>query len=244
MTANAEDSPLSASDLAMMRYFEGAMSPQEEHAFLAAHPAAQAAAERWRAQERALRGAFDPVLNEPAPERLLLAAQMQRPQTQRSNILAFRLPAARPRWETLALAAAAALVLGLQLGRAFEPATGAIIRADAGDFIARGALERALNTAPSGAEGRFARILLTVPAQDGGHCRAFSVGDQSGLACRGAEKDAWRVVALAEQPPGLQGDYRPASGPPEAVLAAIEAYRAGDPLEAAEENALIRRTWR
>lgn len=226
---------------AMIRFVDGAMSADEAAAFLAANPGAAAQAERWRAQAASLRAAFDPVLDEPAPTRLLQAAQ----QTPRANVLAFRLPAERPRWESLAVAAAAALAVGLGLGLTMRPGTGATMIADAGGFIARGSLARALDAAASGSPAENVRVLLTIPDSEGGHCRAFLAGDQSGLACRDPAAPTWRIVALVEQPPAPGGgDYRPASGPPEALLAAIETRRAGDPLDATQERTLIKQKWR
>ncbi len=105
------NAPISEDDL--HAWVDGRLPPQrraEVETWLAAHPEARARLEAWRAQDAALHRAFDGVLDEPVPTRLVRAAAAPH--------LLVRRAAAAFGW--LALGS----VLGFTLGRDGAPLSG------------------------------------------------------------------------------------------------------------------------
>jgi hypothetical protein len=110
-----------------------------------------------------------------------------------------------------ALAAiAAALIVGVIVGRLSEGDTASMLREGPDGVRASAGLARALETQLSGApEQEDVRVLATYRGANGGYCRWFDMPSVSGLACR--DEAGWsvraldiapeRIEALTESPP-------------------------------------------
>lgn len=196
-----------------------------------------AAHRRLRAR---LSGAFDGALDEPVPERLRAAAQAAPKSAEVVNLAERR--AARPKWSAREWGAmAASVAAGLFVGVGVMNTQAPPIVATENGLVARGALDRALDTQLASDEAGAVRIGLSFRAEDGGYCRTFDLtrSDTSGLACRNG--DAWSVAMTAAHAGG--GEVRMAGGAEE-VLAAVDAMIAGDPLDAGAERAARDGRWR
>lgn len=209
------------------------------------------------AQHRSLRAdlgaAFDGVLEEPVPNRLLDAAAFSvasQPATV-TNLNAARVAkerAAHPRrwswveWTSIA----ASLVIGILAGRtALQPSHSDLFATTAEGIVARGELSAALTEqVGNAAKDAKVRIGLTFRATSGDYCRTFVTDAAAGFACR--EPNNWKVRALSESvadPKG--GDYRMAgTNLPPAILAAVEQSRAGEALDREQEQAARARDWK
>jgi hypothetical protein len=214
-------------------YVDGELSPSDREAFereMAADAAlASATAAHRRLRER-LALTYDPVLEEPTPLGLRLAAQTANQ--------------GRARWGPPVWAGmAACLLAGVLVGRALLPPAGPLATRD-GALVARGALARALDGQLASESGPV-RIGVSFKSLDGRYCRTFqSAPDRlAGLACR--DGDAWQARVLASWTPAARDAYRTAgSETPAAVLAAVDAAISGDPLDAAQERAARGRDWK
>lgn len=216
-------------------YVDGELAPADHDAFeqeLAADPALQAEVARQRGLRARLAAAFDPVLDEPVPLALTLAAQAAN-EPRRGAWRA-------PQWAAMA----ACLALGVLAGRlALAPSAGPLAAKD-GALVARGSLARALDGQLAVDQGPV-RIGVSFKSADGRYCRTFqSRPDRlAGLACRDAA--GWTARALAAWTPPDEGAYRTAgSETPPAVLAAVDAAIAGAPLDARGELAARARGWK
>jgi hypothetical protein len=214
-------------------YVDGELAGAERDAFereLAADPALQRDLARQKALRARLSAAFDPVLDEPVPLRLTLAAQAAN---------APRRAWRPPQWAAMA----ACLALGVLVGRAaLAPSAPIVERGDA--LMARGALARALDRQLA-LDGGPIRIGVTFRGADGRWCRTFeSAPDKlAGLACR--EPAGWTARALAAWSPGPQTGFRTAaSETPAAVLAAVDATLSGTPVDQAGERAARDSGWK
>jgi hypothetical protein len=140
---------------------------------------------------------------------------------------------------------AASLVLGVMLSWRFLAPGGGDITTQDGTLMARGDLAEALNTQLASSQSGDASVLigLTFKAADGGYCRSFvaRTASMAGLACRTGEN--WRIgVIQSVNVPG--GDLRQAAAAmPPAILQSIEASGAGEPLDAAGEQAARDAGW-
>jgi len=206
-------------------------------ALVEADPALRRRVDRMRAAAAALKGAFDGVLKEDVPP--ALAALVAAPRRAATPPRAWRGP---PVW---AAAMAACLLVAFGLGRLSAPSPDIVAAAD-GRVAAAGALARALDRTPSGAETATVRIDLSFTDADGGHCRMFRTSGKtplSGLAC-GRASD-WRIVALTEGADAGKRGYALAAGDLSPSIAMeASARRIGDPLDAAQERAAIAAGWR
>lgn len=226
-------------DEQLMAYADGEGDAAERAAIeraIAADPALAVRVAEYRALRERLRAAFDPVLAEPLPQRLVDAARGVAP------VVDLAAERARRRWQAGHWGAlAASLCLGLLLGRLWLPAVRDTSLALQGSVaVAAGPLARALDTAPSDPQ---AAPRLSFVDRDGHYCRGFALQAQAGLACRAAE--GWRIEALAATPESAaSGSYRQAgSALPPAVLTAIDARIAGAALDASAERAAIAAGW-
>jgi len=143
-------------------------------------------------------------------------------------------PRYAPLWAGLA---AASFVLGLSVGWLGARAPGAGFAVGPEGTLADAALVRVLDTrvTADGADEQGRSVGLTFRDADHRWCRTFQSGQAgvAGLACR--EADVWRLRALAPFQPASD-DLRTASADlPAAVLAAVDAVLAEDPLDAAAE---------
>jgi hypothetical protein len=213
---------------------DGELSGPQRAAFeaeMAADPALARAVEQHRRLTARIASAYAPVLEEPVPPRLIAVASAANDR-------------GRPAWGAPQWAAmAACLVVGVAAGRVLWPQPGPLA-SHGGVLVAQGGLAKAL-TSQLASDGGPVTVGLTFRARDGGFCRTFrSTPDRlAGLACR--QGDRWVAeTATAWSPPERSGGYRAAaSETPPAVLAAVDAAIAGDPLDAAAERAARDRGW-
>ena len=207
---------------------------------------------RQRELRTQLRAEFDAVLEEPVPQRLREALDAPARGEIVTPIGAARkagVRAPRPSWSLREWGAiAAALVLGVLLGPlAFRGSGSAPIQLDQGRLVAEGYLDTALSTQAAGgqAQGTSALIVVSFRAASGEYCRTFQLrtgGD--GLACR---HDGRWFVPLFEGTTGQPSDdvgFRQASSAlTPAMLGAMDALGASDPLTADEERERLRAGW-
>lgn len=201
-----------------------------------------------------IRAAFDPVLRETVPVRLLnaVAASAERGATEVIDLAQQRQaqhsrPVWRwswPQWGAIAASLVVGVIAGRFSGPDIEPVQFAM--AD-GRMVARGTLEHALSAQLASAQPDNApvRIGISFMAKSGEYCRTFALAQGSaGLACR-TGKD-WRLQVLAQAaaaPPATV--YRMAgSDMPSAVMREVEAAIVGSPLDATEEQSARQRAWR
>ena len=205
---------------------------------------------RQRDLRRQLQAAFDPVLDEPVPQRLrdtiaaqpAVVADLQKVRAARGASTSRR-RWALPEWGAIA----ATLVFGMLLGSLlFRPAGSLPVETVQGQLVAAGALDAALSTQPSGATTPTAlSIGLSFRVADGSYCRTFSLRGGAGLACR--RQDHWAVQLLEDSSvgPADSGDFRQAaSALSPAMLGAIGALGAGDVLTPEQEQAQLRAGWK
>lgn len=223
-------------DLTIAAYVDGELDADARARFeaeLARDPSlADEVATQRRLRER-LAAAYDPVLAEPVPLNLRMAAEAANDRPVRRFGL--------PHWG----AVAASLVAGVLVGRMAVPPQQGPLVADGGALAARGELVQALDQRLAAESGPI-RVGLSFQASDGRYCRTFqSAPDRlAGLACRDAG-DGWQARTVTAWAPPAGPDYRTAGAdtPPE-VLAAVDAVIAGEPLDADAERTARERGWR
>jgi len=238
------------SDEMLMAYADGELdlvARAEIEAAMAQDPAIARVVERHRAIAGKLRAAYDSVLEEPVPAGLTaLAAD---PENARVVELAAARGARRVavvRWQLPAWAAIAASVLaGLFVGLLLFRTSSAPYEMTNRGLIARGELAEGLAGQLASAPGRSnVHIGVSFRNRDGDYCRSFTYEHQAplaGLACRHGED--WKVRVLAEAPSSA-GELRTAASMPMAVLQAVDASIAGEPLDAAAEEKARDAGWR
>lgn len=217
----------------IMAYVDGELSAAARAAFeaeMAADPtlAAEVAAHRGLAND--LARAYAPVLDEPVPLRLTLAAQTANDP-----------PVLRRPWLPWA-AIAASLAVGVIGGRmTLGPPQGLAVGSA---LSGRTELARALDRQLAAEPGEI-RIGLTFRDAGGRYCRTFQSGPDrlAGLACHG---DAgWRLQTATAWSPTPSPAYRTAgSDTPPAVLAAVDQAIHGDALDASQERTARDAHWR
>jgi hypothetical protein len=195
--------------------------------------------ERQRALRNAVVAAYEPVLDEPVPNRLFDLATGAEAGRAVS-------PPRRTWFEWGAVAAS--LALGVAIGATFlrEPASGGDVIVQQGRLVAGGHLAAALSRQLAGAQPADApiRIGLTMLSRDGTYCRTFTraEGALAGLACR--ESGEWRLEVVAHGA-SQRSEYRMAGGQlPAPVLRAVEERMQGTTLDAAAERSAMERGWR
>lgn len=235
------------SDETIAAYVDGELDAAQRadlEAALAAEPALAARVDQQRALRSRVEAAFGAVLDEPVPQRLLEA--LQPPAV--VDLAAARAARERRRWQAPEWGAmAACLAIGLFVGRALLAPTGdTLFATDAGQLLAHGPLDRALTTQLAAEPGGGIALPVSFASTDGRWCRSFVLAGESlaGLACR--TEAGWRVELLAAaEPAAPAGSVRPAaSALPDAVLRAIDARIAGEPLDATSEQAARAGGWR
>ncbi len=219
------------------------------------------------AQQRALRGrlrnAFDGVLRESVPRRLVNAARGESPAGPAQIIDLARVRAQRARRterrrlaipRRAATVIAASLLVGLGTGLLIEhlAVSAGPTEYRNGALLASGLLNRALNEQlASAAPGSGAvRIGLSFQARTGGYCRTFTLDDarsMTGLACR--QQDRWHIVTLLNEASAAAGTatqgYRMAgSGMPAQLRQAVSEHTSGDALDANAEAKARLAGWR
>jgi hypothetical protein len=207
----------------ILAYVDGELPAAERMAFeaeMAADPALAEEVSDHRALSVRVAGAYAPVLDEPVPVGLTMAASAANDRG-RSRL---------PMWA----AVAASLVLGVFAGRLAMP--------DRDPMTPRGQLSATLDKGLAADAGAI-RVGLTFQDKAGRWCRTFeSTPDKlAGLACR--EGDAWRLEVAAGWDPSSPDYRQAASATPPAVLAAVDDLRAGDTLDGAAEKAARDAGW-
>jgi hypothetical protein len=262
--------PMTEDDrLAVMTHVDGEMAAADQAAFdarLAHEPALAAAVARERALRTRLQLAYAPVLEEPVPAGLLdlLALPEPAPAAANDNVPAGAndawragLPrAGRWRWRWPEWGAiAAALMLGVVFGSrmlTLHPGaeTLALNVGDDGSITAQGGLRDALEQRAAGADAKpdtGVSVGLSFRNHAQQYCRTFTLDNaSSGIACKGG--DGW-VVANLEHAAGVPasgaGAYRTAASLfSPTLLAAVDALREGDTLDAAAEAAAKAKGWK
>lgn len=260
-------------DETLMAYVDGELDPRrtaEVEALLAEDAETRATVQMFRDSTALVRGAFDQILREPVPERLLAAVNAPPTGKVRDIRVARRGTLARFLPQTAwARAAAVALLVGAGAGyltAQWRPGAVAPASLAASDVL----LSEALDATGSGVA--FARRdaktgvareilpLLTFRDANQRYCREFEStfiapdGQQVsyGVACR--ERGVWQPQALMARQliaPALRGDpqdhsqYVPAMGGEVAGFdTVIQQLMVGEPLKPQEEAKLIDQGWR
>ncbi len=242
------------SEETLMAYADDELDPPTRaavEAAMAADPELARRVARHKELRNRVRSAFDKVLDEPLPDRLIATARTAPTDRREDNVIPLRRKSA-PRWSWPQLGSiAASLVVGAILGQLLLRAstTGPIIARD-GQLLAGGALAHALSNQLASDHAQQAPVQLGVSfrSKSGEYCRTFLLREQSalaGVACR--DREEWRVQVLAQngQAAADSGQYRPAgSALPRVVLQAVEEQIVGEPLDAAAEAAARSKDWR
>ncbi|TAN53861.1 MAG: hypothetical protein EPN19_08665 [Betaproteobacteria bacterium] len=242
------------SDDDLMAYVDGELDAESAAAIAAALALDAALADRVARQRelrRAVHAAFEPVLAEPMPQRLIASA--------RGVPVA---PVRARRWSGFEWGAmTASLAIGAVLGAVFlyqaqdlAPRIGPAADwvADETGLRARGALALALTQQLAATQAPDAPVKVgsSFVATTGEYCRSFTFAPSAatarlgGLACR--RSGAWRLLAVAEadRPGGAPERYRQAGAAvPAPVLRAIEDRIQGNALDADAERAARQRGW-
>lgn len=230
------------SDEILMAYVDGELDPPTEREVAAAaaqDPEASGKIAQHLSLRKKLRAAYDPILMQAVPERLV-AALVAPTEIARARATRWSMPV----WAAMAASVVIALMVGFLLHGATGP-TPALIAFESGGTIARGPLARALSTQLSGeSTSTSIQIGLSFRAKSGEYCRTFNLsparGGAAGLACR--QNDAWNVKMLAQPPAAAGGEYRLATsdGP---VMTAVNAMN-GEVLDAKGEKTALEQGWR
>ena len=206
------------------------------------------------AQHKALRGkvrlAFDNVINEPTPQRLIDAARGVPAVRREGNVIPLRRkappPRAWPQWASIA----ASLVVGVIVGQAMLRGSGSdLVTSRGGQLLANSVLSHALSEqlASTQTDQSAVRVGVSFKSKAGTYCRTFTAHESTtlaGLACR--DHDDWRVQVLAQttSTPENNTAYRQAgSALPKSVLQAVDDNITGEPLDAAAESAARDKSW-
>lgn len=202
---------------------------------------AEEIARHCRLRER-LHRAFDPVANTPPPDFMVAMLRASAKVSDIARAREHRRRRAIPRWLPAGGAVAAALVLGLMIGRGLPPDEGPFAVRDR-LLVARGGTAKVLDTqlASTQASADSVRILVTFRRPDGAYCRAFETEKQAAIACR--EQGEWLVQSLRAADAGATTEYRQAGSAGAALMAEAQEMMAGDPLDAAGERAAIGSRW-
>ncbi|MGC1458296.1 MAG: hypothetical protein WA825_08485 [Steroidobacteraceae bacterium] len=240
------------SEETLMAYVDGELDgPTREQVAraVAADPEVAQRVAAHQALRGKLRAGFDPILKEPVPARLISLVHST-PGAKPAKVLPFRKQAAPQRawvqWGSLA----ASFVLGALVWHfGTQLNASGPITAKQGEFIASGALERALNgqLAANQEPSATVKIGVTFISRQGQYCRTFHLSgsaDAAGLACH--EDQGWTVQVLAHEPATqAQGQYRQAASDlPPAVVRAVADAIAGDALDASAEAQARAGGWR
>lgn len=208
------------------------------------------------------RAAYDDVVREPIPDRLIETLQG-------GPVAAVSQPRFRAGGGLAAMALAASITLAVGVVGGFglsnlggDAAPGSSERWVIGSISAQdSAVYGVLETLPSGHlravasgdDGAEIMALTTFTDRNGRYCRDFQAtvpgngGSDAafGVACRSMAGD-WRVEALIAAPAANAADsYVTASGPAEdPFMAVLDSLGASGPISAAEETSLLRQGWR
>lgn len=248
------------SEETLMAYADGQLDAQTRAAVdaaMAADPELARRIERHVALNKRLHAAFDPVLDEPVPERLLNAVGTAlRAEERKSSAAVIDLAAQRRKrskppvsmwsWRQWG-AIAAGIAVGVVAGRVGIPEGDRQFAMIDGGLVARGALRQALSTQLASVQAADApvRIGISFKSRSGDYCRTFAVAKGvAGLACKG--NGEWRLQVLAPSGAAPSGErYRMAgSDMPPAVVREVDAVIQGSAFDAGAEQAAREHDWR
>lgn len=210
---------------------------------LAADPALRERLERHRRVAARLNAHFGPTAEAPVPDRL--TALLQKQEADVIDFAAARQKRRRlPSWSNLG-AIAASLAVGVLASQLALPGHGGIVESRQGALIARGDLERALDTQLASAQGAGGAVRIGISFQDrsGRYCRSFQTGSLSGIGCR--EGDSWRLPlthASAGRPD--QAGYRQAGSDDPTVMEIATGMMRDGPFDAVKERKSRDNGWR
>jgi hypothetical protein len=241
------------SEETLMAYADNELDSQTRAAVetaMAADPELARRVAQHKALRKQLRAAFDNVLDEPPPQRLIDAVRSAPVARRENNVIPLRRKPATswswPQWASLA----ASLVIGVLIGQRLlhTPGAGPITSRD-GRLFASGVLARSLSEqlASTQTDETPVRIGVSFKSKDGDYCRTFTVRQSTtlaGLACR--DHDDWRVQALAQSELKAESgaQYRQAGSEiPRSVMQAVDDTIAGEPLDAHAEAAARDKNW-
>ncbi len=241
------------SEETLMAYADNELDAETRAAVEAAMAADPEIARRV-AQHKALRGklrlAFNNVIRQPVPQRLVNTAQGVPAVRREGNVIPLRRKAPSrwtlPQWASIA----ASLVIGVVIGQTLlHSAPSAPVTTRDGQLLANGTLAHALSEQLAGARADHApvQIGLSFKSKAGDYCRTFTVHESTalaGLACR--RHGDWHVQVLAQSPstPASDGTYRPAGSEiPQSVLQAVDDNIEGNPMDAHAEAAARDKSW-
>jgi hypothetical protein len=241
------------SEETLMAYADNELDAQTRAAVEAAMAADPEIARRV-ARHKALRGklrlAFDNVIDEPTPQRLINAAHGVPAVRREGNVIPLRRKAPQRRGVPLWASIAASLVIGVIIGQALLHGSGSTtITSRDGQLLAGGVLAHALSAqlASAQTDQNTVQIGVSFKSKAGDYCRTFTVQESTtlaGLACR--QHDDWHVQVLAQTTPAARGGaaYRQAASEiPKSVLQSVDDNIAGEPLDAHAEAAARDRGW-
>jgi len=249
---------MTVSDETLMAYLDNELPPEERarvDAMVASDPGVKARLERQARVHAMLSAAFDPMVKETAPERLVSAA-MTTPVSLRWRLRerASRLfsgtdgvPSALPRYALMAATVALAVAIGWAIGR-FPGVSAVIVPGEDGTLIAQGDLEHALSDQLARDNASTGPLVgVSFLAKDGDLCRTFETGSRTanfaGIACRDA--GAWMIKTLAHAEPRKGTGYEVAgAGMPSAVRNAVAEMIDGTPFDAEQERRARANGWR
>ena len=235
-------------DETLMAYADGELDAARRAEIAAAleqDPGLARRVERQRALRARVSDAFAPVLEQPVPEALRAATAGRRGTVVQFPTRATRASGAR--WGAReGLPMAACVLLGDAVSwRMFSPGESNLMAASGGALVARGALATALDEQLASEQRRDGAVLvgLTFKTHDGGYCRNFTVraSQTAGLACR--VDSEWQIPLTAASAIPAGGAQQASGAIPPAILAAIEARIAGEPLDAAGEQTARSSGW-
>lgn len=244
----------------IMAYVDGQLPPDQVpqvEAAIAGSEDYRAIADGHRKIALAVRMAYDDIMRDPIPDRIL--AEFDRPPPAQVIRPSFGRVASPP----IALAASLALAAGLGMALIWQSlhSTGGNAPARIAEpahhgVAARGTLASALDTMGASKmlqspAGERITPVATYPQKGGGWCRDYRMTGQgatgfAGIACRDGGSEGWQIVVhMPWTPPAAVAnkDIVPGGPAPEAVDAIAEQKQGGTPLTAAEEAALIARGW-
>lgn len=247
------------SDETLMAYADDELDPEARaavEAAMASDPEIARRVAQHSALRKRIRCAFDRILEEPVPPRLVPPVRGGPTDPLEDPLGAKLVPLRRgraarqwawPQWTAIA----ASLILGVIVGGAavLRARAPAVIAMTGGQAVAAGMLASALSDqlagSPSTAGG--VRIGVSFRSKAGEFCRTFILRQPAplaGLACRAAGSWQLGVLARASPPGGEPGAYRQAASTmPPAVIAAVESRIAGQPLDSRAEAAARARNW-
>jgi len=250
---------MTLSDETLMAYVDGELDEKarvEVEAAMRANPDIAARVARHQALRKRVRLAFERVVDEPVPERLVAAVrEFPIVTTRENNVIPLR-RRKPPRkwswleWTSMAASVAAGVVLTLLFvgHSAVEPIT-----SRDGHLFASGSLARALSNQLAGrvdtaSASAPVQIGLSFRDKGGRYCRTFALRDASalaGLACHSG--DQWRLEVLARgdyRADSAAAQYRPAaSSMPKPILQSVEDRISGEALDAKAEAAAKDSGW-